>query len=293
MSDPQKRELYDQYGEEGVEEGGPGGPGGGFGDIFDLFGGGMRRGGPAPQMRVQPTVHKMRCTLEDVYNGKKTKIKVTRDRLVKKEGEEVPRGAGAKTKQDTKILEVTIDKGSPHGNKYTFHGEGDEYPGAQTGDVIVVVDLQEHKKFKRRGADLLFEKTITLSEALTGAEFTFKHLDGKKIKVKTPKGAVVKPKSLMTLKDMGLPFHNKSFEFGNMFILFTVEFPDTLSEDQVTKLSKVLKGPKKSKDEFDAEVTLEPYSESQRNTHVTGGTQGDDSEDEERGHPGMRGHRME
>jgi len=44
LSDPEKRKLYDKYGEEGVRDGG-GGQGFG-GDIFDLFGmGGRRQGG--------------------------------------------------------------------------------------------------------------------------------------------------------------------------------------------------------------------------------------------------------
>jgi len=34
---------------------------------------------------------------------------------------------------------VTIDKGSPNGEKYVFHGEADEYPGVEAGDVIIVV----------------------------------------------------------------------------------------------------------------------------------------------------------
>lgn len=41
LGDPEKRKLYDKFGEEGVREGGGGASG--FGDIFDLFG--MGRGG--------------------------------------------------------------------------------------------------------------------------------------------------------------------------------------------------------------------------------------------------------
>jgi DnaJ family protein A protein 2 len=331
LSDPKKRDLYDKYGEEGVEEGGPGGAGG-FGDIFDLFGG--RRGGGGHDDRkrkVKPTVHKMKCTLADIYNGKKTKIKVTRERVVKKEGEDDAKpcdgceGRGMRTtmsqigpgmytqrtgpcdecggqgvkagnmKKDTKIIEVQIDKGSPHGEKYVFHGEGDEFPGAETGDVVVVVDLQEHKMFKRKGADLLFEKKITLAEALCGVDFTFTHLDGKKIRVKTEAGAVIKPNSLMTLKDLGLPFHKKSYEHGNMFILFRVEFPESLKDSQVTEIAKTLKLPKVTNDGFDSEHVLETFHENQKNTHVQGGTEGNDSDEDHDGHPGMGGgaHRME
>jgi len=79
LMDAKKRDIYDKYGEEGLREGGGDG-GGGFGDIFDLFGGGG--GGQKQQKRkVKPTVHKLKCTLEDLYNGKSTKIKVNRERL--------------------------------------------------------------------------------------------------------------------------------------------------------------------------------------------------------------------
>jgi len=48
LSNPEKRKLYDQAGEQGIKEGGTGGGGGGFSspmDIFDMFfGGGMGRG---------------------------------------------------------------------------------------------------------------------------------------------------------------------------------------------------------------------------------------------------------
>ena len=46
LSDPEKRKLYDKYGEEGLKDGGQGQ---GFNDIFDLFGmGGRRQGGGGP-----------------------------------------------------------------------------------------------------------------------------------------------------------------------------------------------------------------------------------------------------
>jgi DnaJ-class molecular chaperone len=39
-----------------------------------------------------------------------------------------------------------------------FYGEGDELPGVQAGDVQVVIRIQKHKTFKRKGADIMIEK---------------------------------------------------------------------------------------------------------------------------------------
>ena len=130
------------------------------------------------------------------------------------------------------MLECVIDKGAPHGEKYVFHGESDEHPDKEPGDVIIVVNEQEHKTFKRKGADLFFEKTISLQDALTGVDFAIDYLDGTKLRVKSPKGLVIKPDQLMTIEDKGLPFHKNPYKFGNLFVLFTVEFPTSLNDTQ-------------------------------------------------------------
>jgi len=100
----------------------------------------------------------------------------------------------------------------------------------EAGDVVIVAQEQPHKRFKRKGADLLMEKEITLVEALTGVDFTFNHLDGTKIRVKNTPGEVIKPEDLKTLEGKGLPFHKKTWEFGNIFIIFKVKFPDSLKQ---------------------------------------------------------------
>lgn len=52
---------------------------------------------------------------------------------------------GKKIKKESKVLKVEIDKGSPNGEKYVIHGEGDEVPDAEAGDVIIQIKEKKHK----------------------------------------------------------------------------------------------------------------------------------------------------
>ncbi|KAJ3122639.1 Type I HSP40 co-chaperone [Physocladia obscura] len=85
LSDSQKREVYDRYGEEGLEgaAGGPGGmnPGDLFSQLFggggggDPFGFGGRGGGrPSGPRRGKDMAHSLKVSLEDLYKGKTSKL---------------------------------------------------------------------------------------------------------------------------------------------------------------------------------------------------------------------------
>lgn len=88
LSDSQKRQIYDQYGEAGLEGGAGGGGGmaaedlfaqffggGGFGGMGGMFGGGGQSRGP-PKARTIHHTHKV--SLEDVYRGKISKLALQR-----------------------------------------------------------------------------------------------------------------------------------------------------------------------------------------------------------------------
>lgn len=140
---------------------------------------------------------------------------------------------GKKVVKEKKIIEAEIDKGAPNNQQYVFHGEADEYPGIEPGDVVIIVQEQPHKLFKRKGADLLIEQEITLLQALTGVDFQITHLDGSKIRIQNKPGEVIKPDDIKTVLGKGLPFHKQAFKFGNLFVLFKVTFPTSLTKAQV------------------------------------------------------------
>nr|QKY15041.1 dnaj-like protein/chaperone protein dnaj 2 (DJA2) [Polytomella parva] len=78
LKDEEKRQIYDEHGEEGIKEGVSGG-GDGM-DIFDMFmGGGGGRGGGRPREKKSKDVqHTVNVTLEDVYKGASKNLALSR-----------------------------------------------------------------------------------------------------------------------------------------------------------------------------------------------------------------------
>jgi len=91
LSDPEKREIYDQYGEDALKEGMGGGGASGHSpfDIFEqFFGGGGSFGGGSSrgyrQKRGEDVVHALKVSLEELYNGTTKKLSLSRNVLCQK-----------------------------------------------------------------------------------------------------------------------------------------------------------------------------------------------------------------
>jgi DnaJ family protein A protein 2 len=191
-----------------------------------------------------------------------------------------------------------LDKGAPNGKRYVFEGESDEVPDCDPGDVIVEIEIQDDKKFKRKGADLIYDEDITLLEALTGFKRIITHLDGRKILIQTKPGEIIKPGVYKTVKELGMPFFNSPYRFGNLYMNFNIVFPKSLDDEQKKELKNLFPS-SQMEIEDESKITekykLTDYVKADENTFETGGNrkQSDDENDDSNHHGGTQNVRCE
>ncbi|CDO95491.1 unnamed protein product [Kluyveromyces dobzhanskii CBS 2104] len=86
LSDSQKRDVYDQFGEEGLSGQGGGGPGGfgGFGeDLFSQFFGGGGSSRPRGPQKGRDIKHEIPATLEQLFKGRTAKLALNKQLICK------------------------------------------------------------------------------------------------------------------------------------------------------------------------------------------------------------------
>jgi DnaJ family protein A protein 1 len=82
---------------------------------------------------------------------------------------------------EKKMNDLLFCLGMEDGKKITFNGEGDQEPGLEPGDIIVVLDEKENGIFKRDKTDLHMKMQITLTESLCGFHKVIKTLDNREL----------------------------------------------------------------------------------------------------------------
>lgn len=256
LNDPKKRQIYDQFGEDGLKAGAGGGPGGSysfnagdaeeifkhifggmgggspFGDIFSGMGG-ARMGGmpggfsfsfggePPPPRAPEPLVVPVQCTLEELFQGKLKKMKITRAiNGVDKE----------------KIFEIQVKPGWKEGTKITFPGEGTQIQGRPPQDIIFVIKERHHDFFTRDKDNLIVTKTISLKQALTGFKINQIGIDGKQLTLDV--NDIVIPNTERRIRGAGMPA--KYGGRGDLIIQFKVAFPPKLNAQQKELINRAL-----------------------------------------------------
>lgn len=194
---------------------------------------------------------------------------------------------GRKIVREKKILEVYIDKGMKDGQKITFSGEGDQEPGLEPGDIIIVLDQKDHAVFTRRGEDLFMHMEIELVEALCGFQKPIVTLDNRTIVITSHPGQIVKHGDVKCVLNEGMPFYRRPYEKGRLIVEFQVNFPSSgfIPTDKLPVLESLLPARKAVEETEDMEqAELMDFDPSQQKRPMYNGEAYHDDDDDD-GHP--------
>jgi curved DNA-binding protein len=254
LSDPEKRQKYDQFGshwqqyeraggrpedfnwdswrnpfgggqqqtrqvsQEELEQifGNLGGMGGGFSDFFEtLFGGARQTGGRGfGQQQIRRP--------QRGHDAEHT-VEITLEeahhgtsRLLEWEG-------GRK-------IEANIPPGVKTGSKVRLRGQGGQGAmGGQSGDLFLKIKVLPHPLFERDGDNLRTSIPVGLYDALLGGEVEVAGIDKRvtlKIPPETDNGKVFR------LRNLGMPHLRDPKKFGDLFVKIDVKLPKNLTKEE-------------------------------------------------------------
>lgn len=233
LSDPQKKQTYDQFGEAAFEQGGPGagGPFGGFGqqggqygpftytysqggnfdfggfsdpfEIFEQFFGG---GNPFGRTQRRPT-YSLTISFIDAVKGATKRVDL-----------------GGKTQN------IKIPAGVNDGSRIRF------------GEADVVIEVIPDKKFQRQGYDIVTEEELSFPQAALGDTIEVETVEGK-VKIKIPSGT--QPGTLIRLRGKGVKLL-RGTGHGDHYVRIKITVPKNLTGKQKELLKEFEEGKKKS-----------------------------------------------
>jgi DnaJ-class molecular chaperone len=185
---------------------------------------------PQPHVRVyqvpETIIKTVSLTLEQCYNGCSFPLDIDR---------QVPDNDIIKIERET--IHAQIPKGVQSGDTIILNDCGHMNEAGMKGDIRIIINVLQHAVFKVENLDLVIEKTIPLKSALCGFDFEISHINGRVFKLANKPGNIIKPGSIKTIPGLGL---EKNGEIGALKIKFNVDFPDTLTMEQIYTLQNGL-----------------------------------------------------
>ncbi|KAK6927439.1 Chaperone DnaJ, C-terminal, partial [Dillenia turbinata] len=271
LSDPQKRQIYDQCGEEGLKDMPPPGSASfgfsGFNprnaeDIFAEFFGtspfafGSSKHGKSMRFRssdggsfgaFSDSTH--RSYSEGNFQSPRkpppveSKLPCTLEELYTGSTRKMKISrnavdANGRLAPETEILTIDVKPGWKKGTKITFPDKGNEQPNQLPADLVFVIDEKPHNVFKRDGNDLIRDQTISLAEALGGTKVNLATLDGRDLSI--PVNDIITPGYELVVAEEGMPNPRDPHKKGNLKIKFDVKFPTRLTTEQKARLRQAL-----------------------------------------------------
>jgi DnaJ-class molecular chaperone len=240
LSDPEKRRQYDMGGGIQMDAGGFPAEFHDINEIFsNIFGGMPGMGGPGIRIftsngnvfehfnKPPPIIKKIDLSLDFAYKGGSIPIEFERwnvengIRIIEK-----------------KSIHLNIPPGLDNNDVIVLRDLGNSINNQIKGDVKFCFEINNNTPFIREGLDLIYNKKITLKEALCGIKFELIHVSSKKLSFdNTEQPTVIKYGYKKVIPELGML---KDGAKGNFIIHFEVVFPDSLNKEQIDCLREVL-----------------------------------------------------
>ena len=127
-------------------------------------------------------------------------------------------------------VSIKIPPGVTDGVQLKVSGKGNDAPGNNgvSGDLLVVIQEEEHPSLKREGSNLHYDMYINFSEAVLGASKEIDTLTGK-VRLKIDTG--VQSGKILRLRGKGLPSLD-GYGKGDLLVHVNVWTPKELSKEQ-------------------------------------------------------------
>ena len=226
LSDPQKRQMYDQFGTTDPQQAGPQGfqnfhfNSNGFqggidiNDLMNQFGFGMGQ----QQMKNQDITIGCNIGIAEVYTGKNL---IATYRM--NNGKE-------------QTVDIKVPQGVNHGDRIRYGGMGQQdIQGLPPGDLFVIINIANEINFERNGDDVLTTRKVDVLDLITGVKLDIDLPDKRSVLLNIPKGT--QPNTVFSINGKGLP-NRRTGRTGNVLVKILGTVPK-LNENEIERIEQI------------------------------------------------------
>lgn len=142
-------------------------------------------------------------------------------------------GEGIVQKED--IIKINIPAGVAKGMQMTVSGKGNApRRGGVHGDLLVVIDEEDHPELIREGNDLIYNLFISVPDAILGTHVEVPTVENN-VKIKIEPGT--QPGKILRLRGKGLPEVN-GYGRGDLLVNVNVWIPRNISKEEARVIEK-------------------------------------------------------
>ena len=142
--------------------------------------------------------------------------------------ERCPKCSGAGEVRNRKKVMISVPPGSDTGTKIRLKGQGGRgSAGAPPGDLVITLQVQPDRFYKRDGLDLIATVPINIAQATLGSKISVTTLDKKRVAIRIPPGTASGRR--FRVRSQGIA---KDGQRGDLIIEVQISVPEKLSEEQ-------------------------------------------------------------